>query len=47
MGFLSRTHVTTVFTAGKLVVKGTGALVDAVIPDGDDKDEKEQDKQND
>lgn len=38
---------TTVFTAGKLVVKGTGALVDAVIPDGDDNDEKEQDKQND
>lgn len=38
---------TTVFTAGKLVVKGTGALVDTVIPNGDDKDEKEQDKQND
>lgn len=38
---------TTVFTAGKLVVKCTGALVDAVIPDGNDKDEKEQDKQND
>lgn len=30
---------TTVLTAGKLAVKGTGALIDAAIPDGDDEDE--------
>ena len=38
---------TTVFTAGKLVVKGTGALVDAGIPDGDDKDDKEKNGKDD
>ncbi|UOO80669.1 NF038104 family lipoprotein [Uruburuella suis] len=33
---------TTVFTVGKIAVKTTGAVVDAVIPDGnDDKDKKE------
>lgn len=32
---------TTVLTAGKLAVKGTGALIDAAIPDGDDKDKDE------
>lgn len=31
---------TTVLTAGKLAVKGTGALISAAIPDGDDDDEK-------
>lgn len=35
---------TTVFTAGKLAVKGTGALIDAAIPDGDDDDKKEKKK---
>ncbi|WP_373753878.1 NF038104 family lipoprotein [Neisseria weixii] len=35
---------TTVLTAGKLAVKGTGALIDAAIPDGDDDDKKEQKK---
>ncbi|MDO5059362.1 MAG: NF038104 family lipoprotein [Neisseria sp.] len=34
---------TTVFTAGKLVVKGTGAIIEAAIPDGDD-DEKPKPK---
>lgn len=35
---------TTVLTAGKLVVKGTGAVIDAAIPDkkDDDKDQKSQ-----
>lgn len=33
---------TTVFTAGKLAVKGTGALIDAAIPDGDAEDKKEK-----
>lgn len=28
----------------KGVVKGTAAVIDAVIPDGDDEDEKEADK---
>ncbi|STZ76644.1 NF038104 family lipoprotein [Bergeriella denitrificans] len=31
---------TTVMTAGKIAVKGTGALVRAAIPDGDNKDNK-------
>ena len=35
---------TTVFTAGKLVVKGTGAVVDAAIPDKDDKKQDQQAK---
>ena len=38
---------TTVVTAGKLAVKGTGAVINAAIPDGDDKkniDQKIQDK---
>ena len=35
---------TTVFTAGKLVVKGTGAVVDAAIPDKDDKKQNQQAK---
>lgn len=34
---------TTVFTAGKLVVKGTGAIIEAAIPDSDD-DEKPKPK---
>lgn len=38
---------TTVLTAGKLAVKGTGALIDAAIPDGDDEDEdKDKNKDN-
>lgn len=32
---------TTVLTAGKLAVKGTGALIDAAIPDKDDKKKKD------
>lgn len=35
---------TTVVTAGKLAVKGTGALIGAAIPDGDDKDKKDKKK---
>ncbi len=35
---------TTVLTAGKLAVKGTGALIDAAIPDGDDDDDKKDKK---
>ncbi|ULJ63132.1 NF038104 family lipoprotein [Wielerella bovis] len=31
---------TTVLTAGKLAVKGTGAVIGAMIPDGDDDDDK-------
>ena len=31
---------TTVVTAGKLAVKGTGAVINAAIPDGDDKKKK-------
>ena len=31
---------TTVLTAGKLVIKGTGAVIDAAIPDKKDKKEK-------
>ncbi len=34
---------TTVFTAGKLAVKGTGAVIDAAIPD---KEEKDKEKKN-
>ena len=33
---------TTVLTAGKLAVKGTGALMDAAIPDRDDDDKEER-----
>ena len=33
---------TTVLTAGKLVVKGTGAVIDAAIPDGKKDKEKEK-----
>lgn len=32
---------TTVLTAGKLAVKGTGALIDAAIPDKKDDEKKE------
>ena len=35
---------TTVLTAGKLAVKGTGALIDAAIPDDDDEDDKKEKK---
>lgn len=35
---------TTVLTAGKLVVKGTGAVIDAAILDKDDDDEKKEKK---
>lgn len=35
---------TTVLTAGKLAVKGTGALIDAAIPDGDDEDDEKKKK---
>ena len=35
---------TTVFTAGKIVVKTTGAVVNAVIPDGDKKENNENKK---
>lgn len=35
---------TTVFTAGKLAVKGTGALIDAAIPDDDGEDEDKKEK---
>ena len=37
---------TTVLTAGKLAVKGTGALIDAAIPDGDDDDDKKEKKKS-
>ena len=33
---------TTVLTAGKLVVKGTGAVIDAAIPDGKKDKDKEK-----
>jgi hypothetical protein len=36
---------TTVVTAGKLAVKGTGAVINAAIPDGDDKKKKDKKKQ--
>lgn len=32
----------TVLTAGKIAVKGTGALIEAAIPDGDDDDDKKK-----
>ena len=35
---------TTVFTAGKLVVKGTGAVIDAAIPDKDKEDKEKKDQ---
>ena len=35
---------TTVMTAGKIAVKTTGAVVDAVIPDKDDDDKKSKKK---
>ncbi|WP_150537520.1 NF038104 family lipoprotein [Neisseria flavescens] len=35
---------TTVLTAGKLVVKGTGAVIDAAIPDGKKAKDKEKEK---
>lgn len=35
---------TTVLTAGKLVVKGTGAVIDAAIPDGKKDKEKSKEK---
>lgn len=35
---------TTVFTAGKLVVKGTGAVIDAAIPDKDKEDKENKDQ---
>ena len=35
---------TTVMTAGKVVVKGTGAVIDAAIPDRDKKKDREKDK---
>lgn len=36
---------TTVLTAGKIAVKTTGAVVDAVIPDKDDDDKKNKKQQ--
>lgn len=36
---------TTVLTAGKLVVKGTGAVIDAAIPDGKKDKDKEKEKE--
>lgn len=36
----------TVLTAGKIAVKGTGALISAAIPDGDD-DKKKKEKKSD
>lgn len=35
--------VDTVTTAGSIAIKTTGAVVEAVIPNGDDEDEKEKD----
>ena len=35
---------TTVMTAGKVVVKGTGAVIDAPIPDRDKKKDRKKDK---
>lgn len=34
----------TVLTAGKIAIKGTGALIEAAIPDGDDDDDKKKKK---
>lgn len=36
---------TTVLTAGKLIVKGTGAVIDAAIPDGKKDKDKEKEKE--
>ena len=36
--------VKAVYTVGKYTVKGTAAVVGAVIPDGDDDDESKSDK---
>ena len=36
---------TTVLTAGKLVVKGTGTVIDAAIPDGKKDKDKEKEKE--
>ena len=36
---------TTVLTAGKLVVKGTGAVIDAAIPGGKKDKDKEKEKE--
>lgn len=36
---------TTVVTAGKLAVKGTGAVINAAIPDKDKKDKKDKKKE--
>ena len=36
---------TTILTAGKLVVKGTGAVIDAAIPDGKKDKDKEKSKE--
>lgn len=36
---------TTVFTAGKLAVKGTGAAIDAAIPDKDKNKKEQEEKQ--
>ena len=36
---------TTVLTAGKLGVKGTGAVIDAAIPDGKKDKDKEKEKE--
>lgn len=38
---------TTVMTAGKLAVKGTGAVINAAIPDKDKKKNKDKDKNQD
>ncbi|WP_107688981.1 NF038104 family lipoprotein [Neisseria wadsworthii] len=35
---------TTVFTAGKVVVKGTGAMIDAAMPDKDEDENKKNRK---
>lgn len=35
----------TVLTAGKIAVKGTGALIEAAIPDGDDDDDDKKKKE--
>lgn len=40
----SRFGATTVMTEGKVVVKGTGAVIDAAIPDRDKKKNREKDK---
>lgn len=37
---------TTVLTVGKVAVKGTGAVVRAVIPDGGDDKKEEKDKKD-